>query len=109
VKSSVSKLVRKVLRCLYFLLIFGDVQSVFANDCWTNSDLSALEKTQVDVVIYVWSPRMALSVLHADEVAKQAQAAGLVFVPVVDGRIPEASGAQPCRQLARLKVRAFSA
>jgi hypothetical protein len=90
VKSSLNKLERKVLRCLCFLLIFGHVQSVFANGCWTNADLSALEKTQANAFIYVWSPRMALSVLHANEVAKQADAAGLLFVPVVDGRIPDA-------------------
>ena len=45
--------------------------------------------SQVDTVIYVWSPRMALSVLHANEVADQAHLLGLRFLPLVDGRVPE--------------------
>ena len=60
-----------------------------AADCWNDADLSALEKGKVNAVIYVWSPRMVLSVLHAGEVVKQARMAGLHFVPVVDERIPE--------------------
>ncbi len=81
---------RKALRSLFFLLIVGHLQNVFADNCWTDADLSALEKTQINAVIYVWSPRMALSVLHADEVARQAGVAGLGFVPIVDGRVPDA-------------------
>ncbi len=38
-------------------------------------------------LIYVWSPRMALSVQHAQSVQAQAAAAGLAFLPVHDARI----------------------
>ncbi len=48
-----------------------------------------LEKTQASAVIYVWSPRMVLSLLHADDVANQAKAAGLRFIPVIDSRVLE--------------------
>ena len=72
------------------LLALLPTQNTFAVSCWSDDDLFALEQTQANSVIYVWSPRMALSVLHADDVAQQARTAGLAFVPVVDGRIPEA-------------------
>lgn len=83
------KFAQKFLRGVFGLLIFGQAQASFATDCWTNTDLSTLEKTKVNAVIYVWSPRMALSVLHAHEVAKQARIAGLLFIPLVDARVPE--------------------
>lgn len=83
------KLAREFLRCVFGLLIFGQAQGSFAADCWTNADLSALENTKVNAIVYVWSPRMALSVLHAHEVAKQARIAGLLFIPLVDARVPE--------------------
>ena len=95
---------RKVLRALFFLLIFGHLQNVFANNCWSDADLSALEKTQISAVIYIWSPRMVLSVLHADEVAKQASAAGLGFVPIVDGRVPDAEWQQALQAVGVIKA-----
>ena len=69
--------------------MLGCFQSVIAGGCFADTDLSALEKTQKDAVVYVWSPRMTMSVLHADAVALQARAAGLVFLPVADGRVPD--------------------
>ena len=69
--------------------MLSPLQNTFATACWTDSDLALLEKTQTNSVVYVWSPRMALSVLHANEVAQQANAAGLKFVPLVDGRVSE--------------------
>ena len=89
-KSPLNSRIQQVFRCIFLLLTFGHLQNVFAVDCWNDDDLSALEKTQVNTVIYVWSPRMALSALHADDVAEQARAAGLAFVPIVDGRVPAA-------------------
>lgn len=80
----------KSLWCLACLLVAGYAPNTVAGDCWTDADLSALEKTNVNAVIYVWSPRMALSLLHAAEVASQARAAGLIFIPLVDSRVPTA-------------------
>ena len=75
--------------CLVAALLLTCSQTAFASGCFSDADLSALEKTQVSTVVYVWSPRMALSVLHADEAAQQAREAGLAFVSVADGRVPE--------------------
>lgn len=46
------------------------------------------------VLLYVWSPRMVFSAVHAHEVQQEAQALGLRFVPVHDGRLPAAEVAQ---------------
>ena len=81
---------RSVWRLALMLLTFAKSHSAFAAACWTDADLLALEETQANAVVYVWSPRMVLSVLHADDVAKQARESGLRFVPIVDGRVPEA-------------------
>ena len=83
------KSVVKVFWCVLVLLVTGYGQNALAAECWNDADLSALEKSQANGVIYVWSPRMALSVLHAGEVARQARMAGLIFIPVVDERVPE--------------------
>ena len=81
--------VLKSFRNVAWLLIAGWGSSSYAAECWTDSDISILEETYASAVIYVWSPRMALSLLHADDVAEQARAAGLRFIPVVDSRVPE--------------------
>lgn len=46
------------------------------------------------VLLYVWSPRMVFSAVHAHEVQQEAQALGLRFVPVHDGRLPAEEVAQ---------------
>ena len=98
------KVFLKALQCFAFLLIAVCGHNTFAADCWTDADLSALEKDQSRAVIYVWSPRMALSVLHAAEVASQAQAAGLVFIPLVDSRVPVKEWHQALQTAATLNV-----
>lgn len=45
-------------------------------------------------LLYVWSPRMVFSAVHAHEVQQEAQALGLRFVPVHDGRLPAEEVAQ---------------
>lgn len=45
-------------------------------------------------LFYVWSPRMVFSAVHAHEVQQEAQALGLRFVPVHDGRLPAEEVAQ---------------
>jgi hypothetical protein len=46
-------------------------------------------------LVYVWSPRMVLSALHADVAQQQALAAGLAFMPLHDARL----GAEPAGQV----------
>ncbi|MDO4794394.1 MAG: hypothetical protein Q4A28_00415 [Brachymonas sp.] len=46
------------------------------------------------VLLYVWSPRMVFSAVHAHQVQQEAQALGLRFVPVHDGRLPAEEVAQ---------------
>ena len=48
---------------------------------------------QRGVLLYLWSPRMALSVLHAAEVAQVAQRHGLVWVVALDPRLPAGEAA----------------
>lgn len=76
-------------RAFLALLVLLVAQNGFAATCWSDDNLAALEQTQLNSVVYVWSPRMALSIVGADDVAQQARTAGLVFVPIVDGRVPE--------------------
>ena len=45
-------------------------------------------------LLYVWSPRMVFSAIHAHDVQQEAQALGLRFVPVHDGRLPPEEVAQ---------------
>ena len=94
----------KALQCFAFLLIAVCGPNTFAADCWTDDDLSALEKNHTRAVIYVWSPRMVLSVLHAADVASQAQLAGLLFIPVVDSRVPVEEWRQALQTAAILDV-----
>ena len=83
------KVASTVWRLAFGFSVAGLGQATFAASCWTDADLLALEKSNANAVVYVWSPRMALSVLHADEVVRQARMAGLLFVPVVDARVPD--------------------
>lgn len=51
------------------------------------------------LLLYWWSPRMVLSAWHADEVAQEAAALGLVWLPVL---APNVSEAEQAASLARL-------
>ncbi len=52
------------------------------------------EQKEQKALLYVWSPRMVFSAVHAHEVQQEAQALGLRFVPVHDGRLPAEEVAQ---------------
>ena len=58
--------------------------------CFSDADLAKAitDSQRSPVVLYIWSPRMLLSVTHAHEVQEQAQLAGLRFVPLRDARVP---------------------
>ena len=58
-----------------------------AKACFDDEKLSKLAQTPGLSLIYVWSPRMVLSVTQAHLAAEQARSLGLRFVPVVDGRL----------------------
>jgi hypothetical protein len=51
-------------------------------------------------LLYIWSPRMALSATQAHLAADAAKAAGLKFVPLVDGRVPASEWQSALRTLA---------
>jgi len=51
-------------------------------------------------LLYVWSPRMVLSATQAHLAADAANAAGLKFVPLVDGRVPVSEWQSALRTLA---------
>ncbi len=56
--------------------------------CFDDSSLSKIARSRHPGLVYVWSPRMVLSVTQAHLAAEQASVLGLQFVPVVDGRVP---------------------
>ena len=54
--------------------------------------------SSIPSLVYVWSPRMVLSVTQAHLAAEQAKALGLRFIPVVDGRLPVAEWQSALKQ-----------
>lgn len=60
-----------------------------AKACFDDLELENLLKTGKSSLIYVWSPRMVLSVTQAHLAAEQAMLSGFQFVPLVDARLPE--------------------
>jgi hypothetical protein len=59
--------------------------------CFDDKNLQTLDFQQTQgALLYVWSPRMVLSMQHADSAKRQAQLHGLRFVPLHDARVPQA-------------------
>ena len=56
--------------------------------CFDDAKLDIQTRPQEGSLLYVWSPRMVLSAAQAHLAADAAKAAGLKFVPLVDGRLP---------------------
>lgn len=58
--------------------------------CFDDASWQALqlESRRQPALLYVWSPRMVLSAVHADKVRAAAQKEGLRLVPVHDHRVP---------------------
>ncbi len=68
-----------------------DGPACFGEEQWQalqRSTASGSSVTSRGALLYVWSPRMVFSAIHAHEVRQEAQALGLRFVPVHDGRLP---------------------
>ena len=78
------------------------VTQTTAPACFDEAQWQALQQsttghggaTSPKALLYVWSPRMVFSAIHAHEVQQEAQALGLRFVPVHDGRLPPEEVAQ---------------
>ena len=85
-----------------FAIIFIAVQAINtpAIACFDDIKLDASAHSQQGNLLYVWSPRMALSATQAHLAADAAKAAGLKFVPLVDGRLPAAEWQSALRTLA---------
>jgi hypothetical protein len=65
--------------------------SAWATACFDDKNLQTLDFQQEQgALVYVWSPRMVLSMQHADSAQRQAQLQGLRFVPVHDAGVPQA-------------------
>lgn len=71
-----------------------------AKACFDDKKLEEQRVSGQASLIYIWSPRMVLSVTQAHLAAEQAAKAGLVFTPVVDGRISSAEWQSALQQLA---------
>jgi hypothetical protein len=77
----------------FFAIFFIAAQAIItpANACFDDVKLDAQLQTSLSGsgrLLYVWSPRMVLSATQAHLAADAAKAAGLKFVPLVDGRVP---------------------
>ena len=71
-----------------------------ASACFDDEKLGDSMRSQQGSLLYVWSPRMALSATQAHLAADAAKAAGLQFVPLVDGRLPASEWQSALRTLA---------
>ncbi|MEQ1536253.1 MAG: hypothetical protein ABL923_10280 [Burkholderiaceae bacterium] len=94
-----------ICKSSFFAIIFIAVQAINtpARACFDDVKLDIQTRpSQVDQgsLLYVWSPRMALSATQAHLAADAAKAAGLKFVPLVDGRLPTAEWQSALRTLA---------
>ncbi len=70
---------------------------VLSAACFSQADWQQLQ--QQPSLLYVWSPRMVLSALHAHEVQAEAAALGLRWVAVHDHRLPAQEVAQALQHL----------
>lgn len=87
----------KVFKFAIFLIA---INSTFTTAIACFDDKSLLKQTlNTSSLVYVWSPRMVLSVTQAHLAAAQAKALGLQFVPVVDGRLPVAEWQSALKQV----------
>ena len=75
-----------------FAILLVAIQAIItpATACFDENKLEKQLETTPSSLIYVWSPRMVLSVTQAHLAAEQAALLGMQFVPLVDGRISAA-------------------
>ena len=83
-------------------IIFIAIQAVNtpAKACFDDIKLADIQLSEPASLLYVWSPRMVLSATQAHLAADAAKAEGMVFVPLVDGRIPVTEWQAALRTLA---------
>ena len=91
-----------IFKSSFFAIIFIAVQAINtpATACFDDEKLDHSTRLQQPVLLYVWSPRMVLSATQAHLAADAAKAAGLKFVPLVDGRLPASEWQSALRTLA---------
>jgi hypothetical protein len=94
-----------ICKSSFFAIIFIAIQAVNmpAVACFNDVKLDLQTRpSQVGqgTLLYVWSPRMVLSATQAHLAADAAKAAGLTFVPLVDGRLPADEWQSALRTLA---------
>lgn len=86
-RTDLKPVIKKIpLAAIFFIAIQAIITP--AKACFDDEKLQNLLKTSPNSLIYVWSPRMVLSVTQAHLAAEQARILGLQFIPLVDGRIP---------------------
>jgi hypothetical protein len=91
-----------ICKSSFFAIIFIAIQAINmpATACFDDIKLDTSTRSQQGALFYVWSPRMVLSATQAHLAADAAKAAGLKFVPLVDGRLPAAEWQSALRTLA---------
>ncbi len=91
-----------ICKSSFFAIIFIAVQAINtpAIACFDDVKLGYSTRLQQPSLLYVWSPRMVLSATQAHLAADAAKAAGLKFVPLVDGRLPASEWQSALRTLA---------
>ena len=91
-----------ICKSSFFAIIFIAIQAINtpAKACLDDVKLDIQTHPQQGSLLYVWSPRMVLSATQAHLAADAAKAAGLKFVPLVDGRLPAAEWQSALRTLA---------
>lgn len=82
--------VSKIFKSSYFAILIIAIQTFItpAKACFDDSVLEKSRSKYPNSLLYVWSPRMALSANQARLAQEAAIAAGLQFIPLVDSRIP---------------------
>ena len=88
-----------------FAILFIAAQAINtpANACFDDEKLDIQTHSSQGSpgsLLYVWSPRMVLSATQAHLAADAAKAAGLTFLPLVDGRLPASEWQSALRTLA---------
>ena len=73
------------LKAIFFIALYA--LNTPSTACFDDKKLEEQQSKGQAALIYVWSPRMVLSVTQAHLAREQAISAGLKFIPLVDGRI----------------------
>ena len=94
-----------ICKSSFFAIIFVAAQAINtpAAACFDDEKLDISMRSPQGSLLYIWSPRMALSATQAHLAANAAKAAGLKFVPLVDGRLPTSEWQSALRALASLQ------